>query len=397
MSLSRRRFLLSCAALLAGCRRASRTTSPPQTASSAATSTAATGIAKGPPLSTGESGSPAVSPHDVPPDPGLGRDPFRLGVASGDPLVDRVVLWTRLAPDADFDAVGGMPDQPVPLLWEMTDDRGDFQQLVATGIAVAEPGAAHSVHVDVPGLPAERWFRYRFRIGPWTSAVGRTRTAPAANADAPALTLAVGSCQNWQSGYYTAYPYLVADQPDLVVWCGDYIYEGGAGGEGPRRHDGPAAVTLDEYRNRYALYRSDPALQGAHAACPWVVTWDDHEVVDNYAAAVDSAGRGGDDFQSRRAAAYRAWWEHMPVRLPAPRGPDLAVHREVRWGKLATLLILDGRQHRTPQPCGGGLADLCQGRDAEDATMLGADQEAWVAERFAASTAAGVVWTTLVN
>jgi alkaline phosphatase D len=254
------------------------------------------------------------------------------------------------------------------------------------------------VHVDAAGLFSDRWYRYRFRLGGWTSPVGRARTAPPDDAHSPELTLAVASCQNWQAGYYTAYPHLVADGPDLVLWCGDYIYEPGAGGDGPRRHEGPAADTLEGYRNRYALYRSDPNLQAAHAACPWVVTWDDHEVVDNYASSVDSAGRGGEAFANRRAAAYRAWWEHMPVRMPPPEGPNLTVHRRLRWGKLASLLVLDGRQYRSPQPCGGGLADLCPARDKDQATMLGAQQEAWLAERsFTESAAAGVTWTVLVN
>ena len=212
------------------------------------------------------------------------------------------------------------------------------------------------------------------------------------------MRLAVGSCQRWEAGYYTAYPHLVAERPDLVVWTGDYIYAEGDG-DGPRAVAGGEATTLAGYRNRYAEYRSDPGLRAAHAACPWLVTWDDHEVEDNYAGRPAPATPTADAaaFAARRDAAYQAWWEHMPVRLPPPAAGGSPTYRSLRWGRLAQFVVLDGRQHRSDQPCGDGFVRSCPERDSPDATMLGAEQEAWVADRFAEAAATGVGWTVLVN
>jgi alkaline phosphatase D len=209
--------------------------------------------------------------------------------------------------------------------------------------------------------------------------------------------LVSASCQKWSAGLYTAYRYAVQDNPDLVVFCGDYIYEDAGGVDnGPRDHPLEAATDLDSYRRRYALYRSDPLLQAAHAACPWVVTWDDHEVFANYAGDIP-AGAAQDDFRARRWAAYRAWWEHMPVRFPPPRQGVAPLYREFRWGRLATIMALDSRQHRTDQGCGDGQADLCADLEDPSRTMLGAEQEEWLAERFGAAAADGVEWVVLVN
>ena len=347
-------------------------------------------------------GAAEPGPLDPPPDPGLGRDPFTLAVASGDPLPDGVVLWTRLATDPQAaDGNGGMPGGAVPLLWEVATDE-HFDRPVAAGLVSAAPEHGHTVHVEVTGLSPDRWYAYRFRIGDWASPVGRTRTAPAPGAANGPLRLAVGSCQRWESGYYTAYPHLVADRPDVVVWTGDYIYadsDAGPGG-GPREVAGGEATTLADYRNRYAQYRSDPGLRDAHAACPWIVTWDDHEVEDNYAGLVPRDGASDDDaaeFAARRDAAYQAWWEHMPVRLPPPTEGGAPIYRSVAWGRLAQFIVLDGRQYRSDQPCGDGFVRSCAGRDDPDATMLGAEQEAWLDGRFAAAAAEGVGWTVLVN
>jgi alkaline phosphatase D len=288
------------------------------------------------------------------------------------------------------------------LVWEVAADDA-FTRLVATGPADAPAEHAHTVHVDAAGLRPDRWYWYRFRAGDWTSTVGRTRTAPDETATPRQLVVAVASCQNWQAGYYGAYRHLVADQPDLVLWCGDYIYESPAAPGGPRQHDGGEADTLEGYRRRYALYRTDPQLQSAHAACPWVVTWDDHEVSGDYAGDLPGpvARAGGVDdgsaFLDRRAAAYQAWWEHMPTRLPPPVGPDLTIYRSFRWGTLASLVVLDGRQYRSPQPCGAGLITLCPERDDPASTMLGAGQEAWLAQQFRAAGHGGTTWTVLVN
>jgi alkaline phosphatase D len=291
----------------------------------------------------------------------LPDDPFRLGVASGEPTASSVILWTRLAPDP-LAVGGGMPAEPVPVAWQvMADEEGEeWEDVVADGTAVADPADAHALHVDVPGLEPGTWYRYRFVVDPWVSATGRTRTAPAAGATGP-LVVGQASCQDWQDGYYAAHRDLAAAGLDLLVFLGDYIYEAAAapiGGEIVRSHDSPEPTTLDEYRARYALYKSDADLQAAHAACPWVLIWDDHEVDNNYAADADQDGGDPEAFRQRRAAAYRAWWEHQPVRLPAPDGPDLPIFRRLDLGDLATLLLVDGRQYRSDQACGAPALSL---------------------------------------
>ena len=320
----------------------------------------------------------------------LTADPFTLGVGSGDPLADRVVLWTRLAPEpASGPGSGGLPDADVAVSWELATDAG-FTNVVATGTALAPAALAHSVHVDAGAGPegpldADTWFHYRFTAGNYTSPVGRTRTAPRSDADVAAMRFAFASCQNYGSGYYTAHAALANEADlDLVVFLGDYIYEGGGSGR-VRDVPGGEAEDLAGYRDRYALYRSDPNLQAAHAACPWLVVWDDHEVENNYAADIDQDGQGGDAFLTRRQEAYLAWWEHQAVRMPAPVGPDLEVYRSLPWGELATFWLLDGRQYRSPQACGGSAAlgslplnEQCPEMLEGDRTMLGAAQEAWL-------------------
>jgi alkaline phosphatase D len=301
---------------------------------------------------------PAPEPLAAPALPGVTADPFTLGVASGDPDPVSVVLWTRLVPDPDA-ADGGMPPADAEVVWEVATG-ADFASLVATGTAPAPAADAHSVHVVAgPLAPGER-YHYRFRVGEWTSAVGRTRTAPPPGDQVDRLVVATGSCQHYESGWYVAHRAL-AEEPDLdlVLWLGDYIYEGGPGSEGVRSHTSPEITSLADYRRRYALYKSDEDLRAAHAAAPWVVTWDDHEVENNYAGLVPQDDRDAATFPERRAAAYRAWWEHQPVRLPAPTGADLPTYRELRWGRLAGLYALDTRQDRSDQVC-----DLIPGLDA---------------------------------
>jgi alkaline phosphatase D len=307
--------------------------------------------------------------------PHLDGPPFTLGVASGDPVADRVVLWTRLAP-RPLEG-GGMPDVPVPVEWQVaTDER--FGDVVARGVEVAEPRWGHSVHVDAGGLRPDARYWYRFRVGEHVSAVGRTRTAPAAgSAERGArLRFGFGSCQDWTSGLYTAYPHLVAEELDLMIWLGDYIYESGIGGESaPRHHDKATTQTLEDYRARYALYTGDPNLQAARAAQPWIVLWDDHEVANDYGGDADRAGTPAEQFRRRRAAAYQAWWENQPVRL-APPGADgsLSVARGLDWGGLARIHALDERQHRSARACAGStkLVDDCPDRVDPQRSMLGA-------------------------
>jgi len=240
--------------------------------------------------------------------PRFSEYPFKLRVASGDPRPGSVVLWTRLAPEPlAEDGSGGMPARRYDVRWEVAVDEG-FRKVVRRGSAEARPGLGHSVHVDVGGLGPGREYYYRFKAGGEISAAGRTKTAPAFDARLGSLAFAFVSCQDWRDGYYAAYGHLAEEDLDFVVHLGDYIYEGGNSDDGVRNHaDGGREVfTLAEYRNRHALYKTDPDLQAAHAAFPWMVTWDDHEVDNDYADEAQDGGQDPEAFLLRRAAAYRA-------------------------------------------------------------------------------------------
>jgi alkaline phosphatase D len=320
---------------------------------------------------------PAVLARIDSPQTALDTDPFTLGVASGDPDPHSVILWTRLAVDPL--AGGGMGDAEIDVVWEVANDDG-FTDLVATGVQQAVPAFAHSLHVEAGGLDPNRWYFYRFRSGEFESPIGRTRTAPIPNTPVSELRLAVASCQNWQSGHFNAYDHLVADDPDLVVFVGDYIYEYGDSGNEVRLHGTHEAQTLDEYRNRYALYRSDPRLQAAHAACPWLVTWDDHEVANNYAGTDDENGSSKANFLQRRAAAYLAYYEHMPLRTSAPGREEFQIYRNVEWGNLASFSMLDTRQYRWDQACPTpiGVTPMCEEMRDGTRAMIGNDQLTWL-------------------
>lgn len=336
----------------------------------------------------------AVSDHE-PPEADLSADPFTLGVASGDPDDTSVILWTRLAPDPL--AGGGMGENPVDVLWEVAEDTA-FRSLVANGIATATARFGHSLHIEVGGLNPNSELHYRFRIGEYTSPVGVARTTPRTNAIADELRIAVASCQSWQAGYYNAYAHLIEEDLDLVLFIGDYIYEFGDSGDEIRPHGSSEVNDLDGYRNRYALYRSDPLLQAAHAKCPWVVTWDDHEVENNYAGDNDENGSRPDLFLRRRADAYQAYYEHMPLRLPPPEGTSFPIHRKVQWGALATFLILDTRQFRDEQVCSSvanlQVANVCEEMTDSTRTMLGSDQLLWMADELDSSS---TTWNVLAQ
>jgi alkaline phosphatase D len=300
-----------------------------------------------------------------------------------------------------------MPEDDVDVLWEVSDS-ADFSTVIASGLTKAEARYAHSIHVDVSLTDrddsADPWFFYRFRVGQWTSPVGRTRCAAAAGSTDP-VTLATASCQNWTNGFYTAYADMAEQSPDLVVFLGDYIYEGGQGSldaGAVRLHNSDEVVTADEYRNRYALYRSDPLLRAAHAMCPWVVIWDDHEVDNNYAGLVsqDAASTGSSseaEFARRRADAYQVWWEHMPVRLDPPVDENLKIYRQLSWGSLIDLIALDGRQYRDDQACNDAVLQTtpaCEEAANEDRSMLGTDQEKWVVDTLRSGTS---IWSVIAN
>ena len=314
------------------------------------------------------------------PTPRWRADPFALGVASGDPTSDGVVLWTRLAPDPLNG--GGMPPAPVEVSWIVAADE-KLRRVVKRGKATAFAELAHAVHVEVDGLDDDRWYWYQFRAGDAVSRVGRTRTTPKRSAAAARLRFAFASCQHYESGFFTAYRHMAAEDLDLVFHLGDYIYEGAASTapNRPRLHAGTELMTVDNYRQRYAQYRMDPDLQAAHAMFPWVVTWDDHEVDNNYANDISEHDDPRAAFLSRRAAAYRAHFEHMPLRkLSMPDGPNERLYRPIWYGGLASFFVLDTRQYRTNQPCNDRLSELCDASRDPKATMMGPEQAKWLYE-----------------
>ncbi|MFD5519125.1 alkaline phosphatase D family protein [Streptomyces sp. NPDC127066] len=298
---------------------------------------------------------------------------FSLGVASGDPLPDAVVLWTRLAPDPLNG--GGMPDRAVPVDWEIAED-ARFRKPVRRGTAYARPEYGHSVHVDVRGLRPDRAYWYRFRADGQLSRTGRTRTAPHPYSAGGSLRVALASCQNWQNGYFTPYADMLGQDPDVVLFVGDYIYESSPSATAVRRHEGTGEpYTLVQYRNRYAQYRSDPHLAAMHANAPWVVTFDDHEVDNDFAGEIpqDPDKQTHDAFVARLTAAYQAYYEHMPVRATAiPDGPHIKMYRRLDFGRLARLNVLDTRQFRSNQATGQ------EGAQDPSLTMLGAAQKDWL-------------------
>lgn len=323
------------------------------------------------------------------PRPAFSTYPFTLGVASGSPLPDGVVLWTRLAPDP---ALGdGVPSLPLHLNWEIAHDE-HFRRIARRGTTIAEPGFAHSAHVEVSGLEPARWYWYRFMAGDAVSPTGRTRTAPAAGAPAERLRFAFASCQQYEQGFYAAHRHLSEEDLDLVVFLGDYIYESSWGRNHVRKHQGPEPRTLEQYRSRYARYKSDPDLQRCHASFPWIVTWDDHEVDNDYAN--DRSEDLDPNFLARRTAAYQAYYEHMPLRRSAlPDGRHMRLYGNHGFGDLVQFHVLDDRQYRDHQPCarsgrgGSNVVEDCAARLAPGSSMLGAAQEAWLHHGLAASKA----------
>lgn len=312
-------------------------------------------------------------------------DPFPLGVASGYPEPNAIVLWTRLAPEP-FAPGGGMPEGPVEVRWEIAGDDG-FRNVVRTGQTYATADWAHSVHVEVAGLDSARDYWYRFRCGEAQSAVGHARTAPERGAALGALDLAVACCQMYEDGHYAAYRAMAADDLDLIVHVGDYIYEQ-RGVSRVRSHDAAETFTLEDYRLRYALYKSDPHLKAAHAACAWMLASDDHEVNNDYAANLSADRDAPELFLARRAAAYRAYYEHLPLpRRLIPLGAHQRLHTRRSFGDLVDLFMLDSRQYRSPQACGGGIASPCEELFAQQRSLLGAEQEQWLAAGLQASRA----------
>jgi alkaline phosphatase D len=287
-----------------------------------------------------------------------------------------------------------MPESAVEVEWRVAEDEG-MRKVVRKGRAMAVPALAHSVHVEVEGLKPDRWYWYDFRAGGERSITGRTRTAPAAGAVPGQLKYTFASCQHWENGYYTAYEHMAAENPDLVLHLGDYIYEGAPRPGNPRQHNSGEIVTLSDYRNRHALYKTDKALQTMHARAPWIVTWDDHEVDNNYAGAIPEDQQTREQLLERRANAYQAYYEHMPLRAAAkPKGSSMLLYRNVAWGGLADFTVLDTRQYRTDQPCGDGRKPMCPGALDPAGTLLGEAQHAWMERRLSESKA---IWNVVAQ
>jgi alkaline phosphatase D len=324
--------------------------------------------------------------------PKFQKYPFSLGTMSGDPTSDGFVLWTRLAPDPVNG--GGMDNAAVEVEWQVAEDES-MRKVVRRGKATASPLLAHSVHVEIGGLKSARPYWYRFKAGGEVSRVARAMTAPKPGEPHSRLKFAFASCQHWEAGYWTAYKHMLAENPDLVVHLGDYIYEGRVGANGVRKHNGDEIKSLADYRNRHALYKTDPHLQAMHQHCPWIVTWDDHEVDNNYAGDIPEDKQTRTDFLERRANAYQAYYEHMPLRMPAkPEGSKMQLYRRVSFGDLAEFSVLDTRQYRTDQPCGDGSKPPCDGTYDPKGTILGALQEAWLKDSLDQSHAK---WNIIAN
>ena len=307
---------------------------------------------------------------------------FALGLASGCPRAHSVVLWTRVTG----------PDLParIEVRWELAEDEG-FHKIIARGNEQAVAADAHSVHAEPAALKPDRWYWYRFTALGARSAAGRTRTAPAADAAVKRLRFAIASCQRWDHGQYAAWGDMARQELDLVLFLGDYIYESAssANSTAPRKHVGGHCHTLADYRQRYAQYKSDPQLQAMHACAPWLITWDYHEVDNDWAGNVSQGLEP--QFEVRRAAAAKAYWEHMPfTQAMRPRGPEIRLYGHYDWGSLARILMLDDRQWRDPQVCpkpgraGSNTVSLAECPAFLDPrrSLLGSAQEQWLANSW---------------
>lgn len=327
-----------------------------------------------------------IHPARVWADPVFARYPFRLGVASGDPLPTGVVLWTRLAPEPLNG--GGMPMRAVEVGWEIATD-ARFRDVVQKGTALARPELGHSVHVEADGLSPARPYWYRFRAGQEISPIGRTKTAPAAGATAEKVTFVNAGCQRYDDGWFTAWRHVAGEDLDFVFHYGDYIYESRNRRNASvpvRDYDADEIHSVVDYRNRYALYKLDPDLQAAHAAHPFIVSFDDHEVDNNWAGAY-SEEDGGEGFPVavppelfafRKQMALQAWYEAMPVRrAQLPRGTDITAYRRLDFGNLVALHSLDTRSFRDDQPCRGATM-ACDDRLRPGSHILGDAQEKWL-------------------
>ena len=308
--------------------------------------------------------------------PTFTEDPFSLGVASGGILSDRVILWTRIAPDPfSEDFIGGVEVDSVPVVWEISTDE-DFVDILNTGVVATRSNLAHAVHIDVGGLAENQWYWYRFSVGEWVSPVGKTRTTPCPSSSATSLRFATTSCHRYEDGFFTGLGHLAEQEPDVVFQLGDYIYEYGPVSD-VRTIPEPVCVDLDGNRIRHTRYKTDENLQKAHACCPWEVIWDDHEVKNDYFGM-----REDPIIQEKMNAAYQAYYEHMPLRLAPPTEGGLQLYRILEWGDLARFCLLDTRQYRSVQSC---RDEDCIDIEDSSRTMLGEEQEEWLNNQLSSS------------
>lgn len=307
---------------------------------------------------------------------------FSSGIASGLHSDTQVVLWTR----ADPRLVGSTTVE-----WQVGDDPA-FTNVVASGMVSTGPANDHTVKLLVGGLSPDRSYWYRFTAPGHASPIGRTRTLPAAGASVSRLRLAYASCQSYANGYYAAWRQIATQPVDAVLFLGDYIYESALIQllRTVREEGLEEARTLDVYRSKYQLYKTDPDLQAAHAAHPFVTIWDDHEIVNDYDASVFTTD------PARAAAAYQAWFEYQPVwPISANR-----IYRDLPWGTLGHLFMLDTRQYRGPHRPGAPLYGVRQLTDYETdptRTILGPDQRAWLTGGLSAAQVAGTRWKIIGN
>ena len=342
----------------------------------------------------------------------LKHNPFTLGVASGSPNHHSVVLWTRLMPDVNS-GQSYFANADVTVQWEVADDE-HFKVNRRSGQVVALATLAHSVHLELEGLQSDRWYFYRFQLGDAQSTVGRTRTLPHPEAMVQKLRVAYASCQRWEHGYFSAYDHMAQENLDMVLFLGDYIYEYASAANPVRIPAGGWVTSLSDYRNRYALHKSEKSLQAMHAQCPWLVTWDDHEVSNDYAGLVRGfSGNITLDFEAQRAQAYQAFYEHMPLRASAltrsleglARGAEMRIYGQVAYGKLANIYLLDDRQYRDRQVCNKGLnfgsgwvdPEQCEAWLNPSRTLLGAQQEQWLNQSFSTARSDQRVWNVVAQ
>ncbi len=310
-------------------------------------------------------------------------NPFSLGVASGDPVSDGFVIWTRTTLRGP---IVEEPQDGLDVIWEVAADPG-MRRIVQSGVVQARPHLGNAVHVELRGLPAGRPYWYRFRLPRGdASPVGSTWTAPLVGAPMERFSFAFASCQHFEQGYFTPYDLMASDNPDLVIHLGDYIYES-SWGDQVRRHEGPEPVSLDDYRNRHAIYKTDAALQRAHARSPWLVTWDDHEVDNDYQGLESEDYQAPEAFVKRRAAAYQAYYEHMPLRrIAVPDANGMQLYQRSQFGDLVQVAMIDNRQYRSPAACrtpergGGQVVSVtdCPELFEDGRSMLGKGQERWL-------------------